>query len=134
MKPSPIRPFSGSLSSSFLPNGRRAPHRLRALAGECERKIENDEFLDHPDQLCGRHHRGFDRAALHRRRDLLLAPQRPVRKDLDFHFPAALLLDQISELLRAEALRVVDRIDDRELDVALLDVLGVSNDGGQTEQ
>ena len=98
---------------------------------ERERKVEHDEFLDRADQLRRRHHRDFHRAALHRRGHLLLAAERAVREDLDLDLAAALLVDDLDQLLRAQPLRVVDRVDDRELDVAFLDVGGGRRRGGE---
>ena len=68
------------------------------------------------------------------RRDLLLAAQRAVREDLDLDLAAALLADDVDEFLGTQALRMVDRIDDRELEVALLDVGGEPLAGRQTQR
>ena len=75
-----------------------------------------------PTKLGRRHHRNFDRAALHGGGHLLLATKRSARVDPDLDLAAALLLDQFGELLCTEPLRVIDVVDDRHLDAALFDL------------
>src|SRR5262249_60221907 len=54
--------------------------------------------------------------------DLLLPAERAAGIDLHLDLAAALLLDQLDELLRADPLGMIDGIHDRHLDRALLDV------------
>ena len=72
------------------------------------------------DQQAGVQHRHLDRAALQRRDGLQVAAERAAGEQLDLDLAAALLLDQLGELLRALRPAGVLRVLERELEVRSL--------------
>ena len=98
---------------------------------EQEGGVEDAEILVHPGEEPGPHHRHLDRAALHGGRDDHLTAERSAGVDPDLELAAALLAHDVGKSLGAHAMGRLRRVGERQLDRALLDLLGGCEAGRQ---
>ena len=115
-------PSPGSLSASFLPTGPSTTASASLPLLNRKGRSKSAELLDVAGEEARVQHRQVDRAALHRRDGLQVAAELTAREQPDLDLAAALLLDELGELLRTRPCGCSCCVLEREAQRPLLDL------------